>query len=151
VSCYALANAFYKLASVDDERGINGLTPAELLHWIQLRLFIYLVDGLMGLQKFLKQNRTGTGKRRMHPYSSTHKTSLKKNRHNRTSKSSESSLPLPLSSDKEDNQEDTNSPHYLLFGPNGILSDFTLPLSQKLSDKQFVFTDVTKKDLDSYA
>jgi hypothetical protein len=29
MSCYALANAFYKLASVDDERGINGLAPAE--------------------------------------------------------------------------------------------------------------------------
>jgi hypothetical protein len=56
-----------------------------------------------------------------------------------------------LSSDEKDDQEDTNSPHYLLFGPNGILSDFTSPLSQKLSDKQFVFTDVTKKDLDSYA
>jgi hypothetical protein len=110
---------------------------------------MYLVDGLMGLKKFLKQNRTGTGKRRTHPYSSTHKTSLKKKRHNSTSESSESSLPLPLSSDEEDNQEDTNSPHYLLFGSNGILSDFTSPLSQNLSDKQFVFTDVTKKDLDS--
>jgi hypothetical protein len=84
MSCYALANAFYKLASVDDERGINGLTPAKLLHWIQLRLFMYLVDGLMGLQKFLKQNRTGTGKRKMHPHSSTRKTSLKKKRHNST-------------------------------------------------------------------
>jgi hypothetical protein len=130
MSCYALANAFYKLASVDDERGINGLTPTKLFHWIQLRLFIYLVDGLMALKKFLKQNRTGTGKRRTYPYSSTRKTSLKKKWHNSTSKSSESSLPLPLSSDEEDDQEDTNSPHYLLFGPNGILSDFTLPLSQ---------------------
>jgi hypothetical protein len=87
----------------------------------------------------------GTGKRRTHPYSSTHKTSLKKKRHNSTSKSNESSLPLPLSSDEEDDQEDTNSPHYLLFGPNGILRDFTSSLSQKLSDKQFVFTDVTRR------
>jgi hypothetical protein len=62
MSCYALANAFYKLASVDDERGTNGLTPTKLLHWIQLGLFIYLVDGLMA-QKISQTEQNGYWKK----------------------------------------------------------------------------------------
>jgi hypothetical protein len=38
---------------VNEERGINGLTLAELLHWILLGLFIYLVDGLLNLKKII--------------------------------------------------------------------------------------------------
>jgi hypothetical protein len=67
ISCYPIVNAYKLVAMVNEERGINGLTPAELLHWILLGLFIYLVDGLLNLKKIIKHPQPDSGSKKVWP------------------------------------------------------------------------------------
>jgi hypothetical protein len=48
MSQHLVDNAFYKVEFCDDVYGIHGCTPVGMLHTLQLGLFQYYMDGLIG-------------------------------------------------------------------------------------------------------
>jgi hypothetical protein len=146
-SCYPIKNAFHTVTFADVERGINGSTPAERLHWFLIGLAPYLIEGLYNLSKMLQSRSANARSRatRSIPNASRRKSTKRKH---------PPGTSTFTSADEDDDEEDPSPDFFyqhLFADHTGILRDYMFPPDHMLSDTTSVFTKDVKLHLDLYA
>ena len=151
IAYHCVQNGFYGIVFCDQERGINGATPAEILHVWQHGLFPRALAALFGQKRALK--RASIGKKDT-VYSG--KPRSRNPRDQPTAVSLVGFVDIPVDSDDDDDEETDKVLEDVLESPlleSEDVAQTVNPISQKdwnLSNSG-IFTDTVKSDFDACA